>query len=84
MQFYDDSPWFNVILFRGLKTLFEVDHNKTYLKIMKDDAEYAWKYDRDKNGLFSKDWTGKEQDKYKWLLDNACMIELYSELGNLN
>jgi len=84
MQFYDDSPWFNVILFRGLKVLFKVDHNKTYLKIMEDDAEYAWKYDRDKNGLFSKDWTGKEQDKYKWLLDNACMIEFYSELGNLN
>jgi uncharacterized protein YyaL (SSP411 family) len=84
VQFYNDSPWFNVILFRGLKALFEVDHNKTYLKVMADDAEYAWRYDRDKNGLFSKDWTGEKQDKHKWLLDNACMIELYSELSNLN
>lgn len=84
VQFYSDSPWFNVILFRGLKALFEVDHNASYIKIMAQDAKYAWKYDRDTNGLFSKDWTGKVQDKYKWLLDNACMVELYAELSDID
>ncbi len=84
IPFYVDSPWFNVILYRGLKALFEVDHNATYIKVMEEDADYAWSHDRDKNGLFSKDWTGEKQDKYKWLLDNACMVELYAELSDIN
>lgn len=84
VQFYNDSPWFNVILFRGLKALFDVDHRAKYIKVMAKDAEYAWKYDRDTNGLFSKDWAGKVQDKYKWLLDNACMVELYAGLSDVD
>ncbi len=84
MKFYNNSPWFNVILFRGLKDLYEVDHNRTYIQAMADNAEYAWKYTRDVNGLLGSDWSGNKKDKFKWLLDNACMIELYSELSSIN
>ncbi len=41
MKFFPSSPWFNVILFRGLKALYEVDKNDTYVKAMIDNADYA-------------------------------------------
>ena len=29
------------------------------------------------------DWTGIKTKEYKWLLDNACMVELFSEINNI-
>lgn len=83
VRFYTNSPWFNVIMLRGLKALYEADGNPEYIKTMAANARYAWKYSRDENGLLSNDWSGNEKKKHKWLLDNACMIELYSEINNL-
>lgn len=82
-RFYSASPWFNVILLRGLMALYEVDHNSVYVQTMADNARYAWKNTRDENGFLGNDWTGVENKKFKWLLDNACMIELYSEISNI-
>lgn len=82
-RFYTSSPWFNVIMFRGLKALYEVDGNPEYVNTMAENARYAWKHTRDKNGLQGTDWSGNEKKKYKWLLDNACMLELYSEMSDL-
>ncbi len=76
--FYSNMPWFNVILLRGLIALYEVDKTDTYIQTMKENALYAWEYTRDENGLLGNDWTGEKNGKYKWLLDNACMIELYA------
>ena len=83
MKFFPSSPWFNVILFRGLKALYEVDKNDTYVKAMIDNADYAWQYTRDENGLLNNDWSGNRKDKFKSLLENSCMIELYSEISEL-
>nr|WP_320057270.1 glycoside hydrolase family 76 protein [uncultured Bacteroides sp.] len=83
MKFYPSNPWFNVILFRGLKALYRIDKNDTYIRAMIDNADYAWKYTRDENGLLNNDWSGNRKDKFKSLLENSCMIELYSEISDL-
>ncbi len=83
MRFYPDSPWFNVILFRGLKVLYQTDHNPTYIKAMIDNADFAWRWTRDSNGLFSNDWSGNKSNQFKSLLENACMIELFAEISEL-
>lgn len=82
-RFYSASPWFNVILLRGLFALYEVDQNAEYVQTMADNARYAWKNTRDENGFLGNDWAGIDNKKHKWLLDNACMIELYSEISNI-
>ncbi|MCC8197507.1 MAG: glycoside hydrolase family 76 protein [Tannerellaceae bacterium] len=82
-KFYPASPWFNVILSRGLIALYETDHNPVYIETMAANARYAWQYTRDENGLLGHDWTGLENKKHKWLLDNACMVELFSEISRL-
>lgn len=83
MRFYPDSPWFNVILFRGLKALYQTDHNPTYIKTMIDNADFAWRWTRDSNGLFSNDWSGNKSNQFKSLLENACMVELFAEISEL-
>ena len=83
IRFYTSSPWFNVIMFRGLKALYEVDGNALYVNTMADNARYAWKNTRDENGLLGDDWSGLKNKKHKWLLDNACMLELFSEMSGL-
>lgn len=83
MRFYPDSPWFNVILFRGLKALYQTDHNPTYIKAMIDNADFAWRWTRDNNGLFSNDWSGNKSNQFKSLLENACMVELFAEISEL-
>ena len=55
-MFYTSSPWFNVILFRGLKALYEVDKNPVYVKAMMENTDYAWKETRDEHGLLNGDW----------------------------
>jgi hypothetical protein len=50
---------------------------------MADNARYAWKNTRDENGLLGDDWSGLKNKKHKWLLDNACMLELFSEMSGL-
>lgn len=81
--FFPASPWFNVILFRGFKALYEVDKNNTYVKAMIENADYAWRHTRDANGLLNNDWSGNRKDEFKSLLENSCMVELYSEISEL-
>lgn len=81
--FYPDMPWFNVILFRGLKTLYEVDKEPLYIRTMIENADYAWQFTRGEEGLLQADWSGNKTDRYKWLLNNASMIEFYSEAGTI-
>lgn len=83
-SFYPATPWFNVILFRGLKALYEVDHIPRYVRAMIKNADFVWKYSRNEDGLFSADWTGSKQKRYMSLLDNACIVELYSEIGDMD
>lgn len=86
IHLFPTTPWFNAILFKGYLALFEVDPEKdrTFIKIIQDNVEYAWAHARDQLGLFSADWSGKTglEQKHKWLLDQAPMVELYALLAN--
>lgn len=62
-----------------MKALYLVDRNEAYIKTMIANADYAWNYARDENGLFSNDWS----EQFKSLLENACMIELFAEISEL-
>ena len=73
-------PGFNVILFRGLKALYKIDKNPAYVNAMVENALHAWENYRDENGLLGRDWSGHNKEQYKWLLDNACLIEFFAEI----
>ena len=81
--FYPNSPWFNVILFRGLKALYLKDNNPEYINTIKENAYYAWNHTRDSNGLLGNNWHERNEKQYKWLLDNVSMIELFSQFASL-
>lgn len=78
-----DLPWFVVVLFRGYHELFEVDNNPKYINTIMEGAKYALDNAIDSDGLFFHDWTGRkaEQGEPKWLLDEACMVELFARIA---
>ncbi|MFI5160095.1 MAG: glycoside hydrolase family 76 protein [Sphingobacteriales bacterium] len=80
-----DLPWFVTVLFRGYDALYRVDRNPKYLDAIHHDLDYAWQNSRDANGFLSHDWTAskKEITKHKWLLDEACIAELYARLSEI-
>ena len=49
-----------------------------------ENTDYAWKDTRDEHGLLNGDWSGNHKDEHKWLLNNACMVEMYSEAAQLD
>lgn len=83
-RFYSDSPWFNTIMLRGLIALYHLDGNKEYIETMRQNVLYAWENLRDSNSLLANSWHKKSNNPYKWLLDNACLIELFAELSNID
>jgi len=83
-RFKNTGNWFNAILFRGYEELYFLDKNPKYILIFKDNLEYLWNHLRDNHGLFGKDWKGENKEEYKWLLDQASLVELYARLNELN
>lgn len=80
VKVHKDMAWFNVILFRGLKALYKIDKNPAYVNAMVENALHAWENYRDENRLLGRDWSGHNKEQYKWLLDNACLIEFFAEI----
>ena len=78
---HKDMAWFNVILFRGLKVLYKIDKNPAYVNAIVENVLHAWENYRDENGLLGRDWSGHKEEPYKWLLDNACLIEFFAEIN---
>jgi rhamnogalacturonyl hydrolase YesR len=80
-----DLPWFVTVLFRGYEALYHVDGNYKYIAAVEKDLNYAWLNTRDQYGYTSHSWTPKpdEMKKPKWLLDEACIAELYARLSLL-
>jgi len=78
-----DLPWFVTVLFRGYAALYKVDHNPVFINAIHHDLDYAWRCCRDRNGFLTHDWiaTPVEISKHKWLLDEACIAELYGRLS---
>ncbi|MCX6322072.1 MAG: glycoside hydrolase family 127 protein [Bacteroidia bacterium] len=81
--FKNTGNWFNAILFRGYAELYRLDGNSEYIRIYRDNMDQLWNHVRDKNGLFSKDWKGVKDDEYKWLLDQASLVEMWAMLAEI-
>jgi hypothetical protein len=79
--FKNGENWFNAVLLRGYRELYQLDKNKNYLTIFEDNLDLLWNVSRDKNGLFRKNWKGNNDDEYKWLLDQASMVEMWATLA---
>ena len=80
-----DLPWFATVLFRGYQALYAEDKDPRYLKAIITRVDQAWD-NRDPNGLLNHSWS-EERDKTggpKWLLDEACIAELYARVAMLN
>lgn len=75
--------WFTGVLLRGFIELYKEDRNDTYLKIFKQNLDYAWLHMRAENGLFNSDWTGKTTDSSKWLLSQFAMVEMYARMSQI-
>jgi len=80
-----DLPWFVTVLFRGYEALYHVDNNYSYIAAINKDLNYAWENSHDKYGFLTRSWTNNpdEINKPKWLLDEACIAELYARLSIL-
>jgi uncharacterized protein YyaL (SSP411 family) len=81
-----DLPWFILVLFRGYESLYKVDRNPKYVKIIIENVDYAWKQSKDNYGLINNNWnkvSDTEMNSPKWLLDEACMIEFYARIALL-
>jgi len=79
--FKNTGNWFNTILLRGYAELGGIDGNDQYITIFRDNMDHLWELVRDENGLFSKDWKGEKEDEYKWLLDQASLVEAWAILS---
>jgi predicted alpha-1,6-mannanase (GH76 family) len=82
-QFPNHDPWFTTILFRGYLDFFEIDPTKNtkYIDAMIKNVDYAWLHARTDLGFFYEDWSGGQMGRYQWLLDQACMIEIYGRIA---
>jgi len=80
-----DLPWFVTVLFRGYEALYKQDKDYQYIAAIEKDLNYAWENSRDKSGFVTHSWTpdAAELKKPKWLLDEACIAELYARLSIL-
>jgi uncharacterized protein YyaL (SSP411 family) len=80
-----DDPWFTLVLFRGYQDLYEVDKKPKYIDTIIGNINYAWLHARDEKGLVFKDWNaGSDESKTpKWLLNEACIVELYARIALL-
>ncbi|WP_298709623.1 glycoside hydrolase family 76 protein [Chitinophaga sp.] len=80
-----DLPWFATVLFRGYAALYEVEKDPKYLKAIIARVDHAWE-NQDQFGLLNHNWSDKKEEKVKpkWLLDEACIAELYGRMAMMN
>lgn len=81
--FREKGAWFVTVLSRGYFELYHIDKNPKYLNFFMENMKYLQRYARYENGLFYGDWSGLKSDKYKWLLDQACIVELSANLSGI-
>jgi rhamnogalacturonyl hydrolase YesR len=79
--FKQQGAWFVTVLSRGYFELYGIDNDPQYINFFKATMEYLKHYAMYDNGLFFGDWSGSKPDKYKWLLDQGCIVELSANLS---
>ena len=79
-RFFPDTPWFNLVLLKGYLELNKLDKDPTYISIIKNNIDFAWRNAMGEDGFMSPDWSGKTRvdEEHRWLLDQAAMAELYT------
>ncbi|QPH40854.1 glycoside hydrolase family 76 protein [Pedobacter endophyticus] len=85
-QFKIDLPWFVTVLFRGYEALYKVDRNPRYINAVAANLDRAWQESADRYGFLTAKWATDDASKRKpkWLLDEACIAELYGRMSLLN
>ena len=81
--FKNKGAWFVTVLSRGYFELYALDKDPQYVNFFKTTVEYLKQYARYDSGLFYGDWSGSKPDKFKWLLDQGCIVELSANLGGI-
>lgn len=81
--FRQKGAWFVTVMSRGYFELYNIDKNPEYVEFFKSNMAYLQQYARYDNGLFYGDWSGSKTDKFKWLLDQGCIVELAANLAGI-
>lgn len=76
--------WFSAVMLRGFIELYRLDKNDRYIAAFVESLDYAWSHSRDEHGLFNVDYSGEYNDRKKWLLTQAAIVEMYARLAALN
>lgn len=86
LKIHIDLPWFVTVLFRGYESLYQINGDNKYIMAIIKSLDYAWANSRDKYGFVTHSWTpvAEEITKPKWLLDEACIAELYARISMLD
>ena len=81
-----DLPWFVTVLFRGYEALYHVNKNPRYVNAVALSLDRAWEQSSDHYGFLAAKWSTDSASikKPKWLLDQACIAELYARISLLN
>ncbi|WP_316795388.1 glycoside hydrolase family 76 protein [Pedobacter agri] len=81
-----DLPWFVTVLFRGYESLYHINGNPVYINAVASDLDKAWQKSSDQYGFLTAKWARDEASKKKpkWLLDEACIAELYARMSLLD
>ncbi|WP_207774302.1 glycoside hydrolase family 76 protein [Sphingobacterium corticibacter] len=83
-QLNRSDNWFIAVMLRGYVELYQQDKDQQYIDAFKANMDHAWTGMRNSDGLFSKDWTGKNNNSdKKWLLDQFAIAEMYARLASL-
>lgn len=82
-RFPDHDSWFTTVLFRAYLDFYEIDKNKNreYIETIIKNVDYAWFHARNSIGLFYEDWSGRKVGRDYWLLNQACMVEMYGRIA---
>ncbi len=80
--FKKTDNWFIAVLMRGYTEMYNIDENPEFLLIFKENLDHVWEKVRDENGLFSSDFSGEVDDQFKWLLDQAALVEMWASLAD--
>lgn len=77
------STWFSCIMFRGFAELYGVYDEGKYIDAFGQSLSHIWEHGRSKEGLFSEDFSGRREQRHKWLLTQAAMVEMFARMSTL-
>ena len=77
------NTWFSCIMFRGYAELYDVYDESKYIEAFGKSLSNIWEHGRSEEGLFSEDFSGQHEQRHKWLLTQAAMVEMFARMSAL-